>query len=424
MSNSIKDKELRSRLHDALDTVRPAAGVEQRVMERVRPQLDRAMRGTRWQPLRTTLGGALAALAVVVLIGGSFGIGLALRSHIAAPAAPGKHTPQISPPTSPTKPPATQLNPPPAAEVSSTITAPAPLLVTWDPTSEMGSAPSRYIARDYQGHTVGTLTLDQTSQAWGVSIAPDGSKLLIAGRLIYDIYGHRLADIYSAGLTNPIWADDSNHLCGVSGGTGASGTGAVLEVSAGGVVHEVAHLGPGAWFVLACSPGADRAVVSNSTGPITEMTQVVVLRLSTGQVLASYPGWSGSVAVATHDGRLVAVDDANGISIRDLATGRQLAWIVRWGSQAGFPVIGVAVDFSWDGTRLLVDAGGAGGATHPRYIVAWATNTNVVTNATAGSTQLEVVVPLTRGSTFLVEEPVSPYRAYFLESDGILHRLP
>jgi len=33
----------------------------------------------------------------------------------------------------------------------------------------------------------------------------------------------------------------------------------------------------------------------------------------------------------------------------------------------------------------------------------------VKTNVTAGTTELELVVPLTSGPTFLVEEPQSPY---------------
>jgi hypothetical protein len=150
----------------------------------------------------------------------------------------------------------------------------------------------------------------------------------------------------------------------------------------------------------------------------------VVLSLSTGDAIATYPGWSAIGAVATHDGGLLAVDEASGISIRDMATGRQIAWIVRWGSQAGYPLIGAAVVFSWDGTRLLIDGGGAGGATHPRWVVAWAKNTNVMTNATAETTELELVVPLTSGPTFLVEEPQSPYLVYLLEGDGVLHLLP
>ena len=179
--------------------------------------------------------GILATLAILGLAG--------CASGTAHPTVTAATLPLQSAPPTLVTPPGTQSSswtPPATAQVSSTITAPAPLVVTWDPSSEIGSAPSRYIARDYRGgvvgtltlDVVGTLTLDQYSQAAGVSIAPDGSKLLIGGRLLYDVYGHQLADIYSDDLPQPIWSDNSSHLCGFTRtANNASSTGVLVEVS-------------------------------------------------------------------------------------------------------------------------------------------------------------------------------------------------
>ncbi len=370
--------------------------------------------------------GIVATLAILSLAGCDLG-----NAHpsVTAGTLPSQST-QPTLITPPVKPSSSWTPSPATAQVSSTITAPAPLVLTWDPTSEVGSAPSRYIARDYRGRVVGTLTIDQYSQAAGVSIAPDGSRLLIGGRLLYDVYGHRLADIYADDLPQPIWADDSSHLCGFPGtANNASSTGVLVEVSAVGQVRTVASLGQGGWGVIACSPDADRVVVSDSTGGSTvRALKWVVLRLSTGGPIATYPGWSAIGAVATHDGRLLAVDEASGISIRDMATGQELARIVRWGSQAGYPLIGAAVVFSWDGTRLLIDGGGAGGGFHPEWMVHWATNRNVTTNTGTNPALRGMgdAVPMIPGSAFFLppgDVTADAAAAHLLTASGSLQRL-
>jgi hypothetical protein len=364
---------------------------------------------------------ALASpLGLVIWLGHDKG---APSRHPAAPvsAAPSA-TPSSGQPSSPSP------TPPPTPPVSSTITAPEPLIVTHDPSQQLtASSPMRYIARNYQGHVVGTLTIDQAAaEADGVLFSPDGSKFLIGGGIVFDVFGHQLADLYSASdasaLGQPMWGDDSEHICGIA--SDGTGTGSLLEFSLSGTARTVAELGPltgsqAGWSVLACSPDADRAIVSQSGS----QAEFLMIRLSSGQVVATYPGpASGNGAgAASHDGSLVAIDGPSSVTILDTVTGKQLASVVRWGDVGINPFIGSALAFSWDGTRLLVQSDIAQGG--PRWIVAWATNTDLVTSQTPG-VDLVDVIPLTSGATMFIQNPVSPYDAYFLGNDGSLQALP
>ncbi|HXZ98912.1 MAG TPA: hypothetical protein VEK76_01050 [Candidatus Binatia bacterium] len=327
----------------------------------------------------------------------------------------------------PGKPPAPPWTPPATAQVVSTITASPPLIVSYDYTQAMTAAsPVRYIARNYQGQVVGTISIDQSAQAAGVLVSPDGSKLLI-GDLAYDIHGHQLANLYSAtyadALAQPIWADDSDHVCGIASGNSTGAVeGALLEFAASGGIRTVAQLGPlnGAgtgWSVLACSPTSDRAVVWQNDGSQSEM---LVMRLSTGQLLASYAGAAPDLGsgAASHDGTLVAINGAQGITILDTVTGRQVATVTRWGETMGYPFIANALGFSWDGSRLLLESDIAKGG--PRWIVAWSTNMDLVTSQ---GMSLADVVPLTNGATMYIQDPVPSFTAYLLQNNGAIHAI-
>jgi hypothetical protein len=398
-----------------------------------RPEEDAGRHARRW-------ASALAGAVVFAVITASFGLVVGLGRREAAPsrhptahvnAQPGQTasaTPTASP--YPGKPIAPPYTPPPTAQVTSTVTAPAPLIITSDPSQQMTlTSPVRFLARDYQGQLVGTITVDQAAEANGVLASPDGSKLLVGSRLVFDVYGHQLSDLYTAAdasaLVQPIWADDSEHLCGITYDSDAEvATGALLEFSASGGYRTVADLGPLAgsengWLVLACSPSSDRAIVWQSEGSETEY---LVIRLSTGQVVATYPGSTSDQGpgAASHDGSLLAIDGADGISILDTATGQDLATVVRWGESEGYQLIGDALAFSWDGSRLLVQSDIAQGG--PRWIVDWADGRDLVTTQTVMS--LGDVIPLTSGATIFIQETGSPYGAFFLANDGTLQTLP
>jgi hypothetical protein len=314
--------------------------------------------------------------------------------------------------------------------VISTITAPAPLIVVQDPSQQpTGSSPVRYVARNYQGQVVGTLTIAPELQAEGVMVSPDGSKLLI-GTLVFDVYGHQLADLYSAAdasaLTQPMWGDDSEHICGISWSNNAGVvTGTLLEFSISGGAQTVAELGPltgsqSGWSVLACSPTADRVVVWQNNGSQAEL---LVIQLSSGQVVATYPGSASEYGsgAASHDGSLVAIDGSSGITILNTVTGEQVGTVVQLGNVGVSPFIGDALAFSWDGTRVLVQSAIAQGG--PRWIVAWATNTDLVNSQTSG-VGLTDVTPLTSGATMFIQDTGSPYTSYLLEDNGTLQALP
>ncbi|MHB1940716.1 MAG: WD40 repeat domain-containing protein [Candidatus Dormibacteria bacterium] len=328
----------------------------------------------------------------------------------------------------PGKPSASPYVPPATAQVESTVKAPPPLIVTYDMSEKItATSPARYIARNYQGQVVGSITIDQAAQAAGVLVSPDGSKLLI-GDLVFSIYGHELADLYSAtypnALVQPIWADDSNHLCGIASGNSTGQVrGALLEFSAAGGMRIIAQLGPlsgtgGGWSVLACSPTADRAVVWQQQGSHSE---ILVMRLSTGQLLATYDGGASGdgPGAASHNGSFVAINGSDGVTILNTVTGRQVATVSRWGNTMGYPAIGQALAFSWDGSRLLLQSDIAQGG--PYWIVAWSTNTNLVTSQ---SMSLANVMPLIRGATMFIQDPTSPYTAYLLENNGGVSQVP
>jgi hypothetical protein len=361
--------------------------------------------------LISVLAGAVVFVAIAAPLGLVIGLGHHEGGPSRHPAAQVSAAPSATPsPVKPSSPPST---PPPTTPVSSTITAPAPLIVARDPSQQLtASSPMRYIARNYQGQVVGTLTIDQAAAAEdGVLFSPDG---------------HQLADLYSAAdasaLGQPMWGDDSEHICGIA--SDGTGTGSLLEFSLSGAARTVAQLGPltgsqSGWSVLACSPNADRAVVSQSGS----QPEFLVIRLSSDQVVATYlgPASENGAGAASHDGSLVAIDGLSGITILDTVTGKQVVTIVRWGNQVDGPIVGWAIAFSWDGSRLLVQSDIAQGG--PRWIVAWATNTDLVTSQTPGVALVDVS-PLATGATMFIQNPVSPYDAYFLENDGTLQALP
>jgi hypothetical protein len=203
-----------------------------------------------------------------------------------------------------------------------------------------------------------------------------------------------------------------------------AGTGSLLEFSLSGTARTVAELGPltgsqAGWSVLACSPDTDRAIVSQSGS----QSEFLVIRLSSGQVVATYPGPASEngAGAASYDGSLVAIDGPSGITILNTVTGEQVANVVRRGNQVDGPVIASALAFSWDGTRLLVQSDIAQGG--PSWIVEWATNTDLVNDQTS-SVGLGEVAPLTSGATMFIQATYSPYGAYLLETNGTLQALP
>jgi hypothetical protein len=219
--------------------------------------------------------------------------------------------------------------------------------------------------------------------------------------------------------TLPTWADDSQHLCGVTYDPSSGGHATLVEFDMSGTSRTVATLGPSgpyiSWAVVACSPAADRALVEGGPGP---GAVIDLVRLSTGTILASHVV-SDEIrpSVASHDGGIIAVNESSGIAVRDASTWALEARIVRWGAPEGYQLIGSAVTASWDGSRILVDAGGASGACHPQWLIDWARNRNILTSTSSlGPLGCSTVLPLTHGATFFVSNPVS--EALYLVADN------
>jgi hypothetical protein len=336
------------------------------------------------------VSGLLAAIVVVGII--------------ALPRQPN----QTSGPAGPTQAPAptgTVKPTPTAQDVHSTITTPPPLALFM-----AASAPSGSIvlsASTYAGQVAGTLVVPVSDN--GYDTAPDGSKVL-DGTQIIDDRGQVLATISGNFPQLPIWADDSAHVCGAeySRPSSTQATARITEFDMSGRARTVAILGPiaaggSAWQVLACSPSADRVVVAQESGTATS---VLTIQLSSGHVIVQHsisdPSWG--LPVASHDGRLVAVNEASGVSLRNATTWQRLAQVVRWGSQGGSPLIGAALTFSWDGSRIIIDGGGASGGFHDEWMVDWATNRDVVTNSgpNASVTGIADAVPLMFGAAFFL----------------------
>lgn len=313
---------------------------------------------------------------------------------------------------------------PMAPMASSTVVAPPPL-VFYD-SLEGSKGTVQLLARTYAGQPVGSLTLPYTDL--GYEIAPDGSKVL-DGEQIVRADGSMAGSISWTFPTPPTWADDSVHLCGTTYKPSSGGLSTLVELDQSGTSRNVTTLGRSAsnssWRVIACSPSADRALVVDQGEPVETIT---VIRLSTGVHLAEHvvndPSWGAPVA--SHDGATIAVNESSGIAVRDVSTWALKARIVRWGWQAGGPLIGTTVTMSWDGSRIYVDGGGASGGQHPVWFVDWSHDRDVLTSASAPAIFIGgggAIIPLTKGSSFFIVELSGGGEIYILHDNGTLQHV-
>jgi hypothetical protein len=312
----------------------------------------------------------------------------------------------------------TTMAPSPSPTATSTVVAHPPLGILFTATSDDSY---QLEARTYSGALAGSLTIPYSDS--GFEIAPDGSKVLDGSEII-GVDGRTLGRIAWTFATLPTWADDSQHLCGVTYDQSSGGRATLVELDVSGTSRTIATLGPSAshasWGVLACSPAADRALVEGGPGP---GSVIDLVRLSTGTILASHAVRDEiTAAVASHDGRIIAVNETSGIAVRDASTWTLESRIVRWGAPEGYPLIGSAVMASWDGSRLLVDAGGASGACHPQWLVDWARNRNILTSTSLPPLGCSAVLPLTYGASFFVSTDVSG-ALYLVQDNGTVRKV-
>jgi photosystem II stability/assembly factor-like uncharacterized protein len=139
-------------VHQALDGVRPRAGVEDRVLESARLHIAGETSTPR---VRGWLGGALVALAVVAVLGGALGITLAQRKHVTPATTP---PPAVTPlPRHPPTPPIVAPSPTPAAPLD------------FGSTSYGFSSPS-------DGWTLGSACDVQNTCTFGIYRTTDGGQ--------------------------------------------------------------------------------------------------------------------------------------------------------------------------------------------------------------------------------------------------------
>jgi len=304
----------------------------------------------------------------------------------------------------------------PLPDISSTITATAPLAVypSW-------TTPGQLIARNYQGTVVGTFSMNPDFMGYyGYLVSPDGSKVLLGNGMLMGIDGFQLGDIPTAEIPSPVWGDDSNLLCGIDG------SGDLLEVTKAGAVVSSTPLGTSNAVVAGCSPDADRAVVLTAGPGGGPLISALVIQLSTGTVLAAHA--TTNAGVASHDCQLFASDGAKGVTIRNVATWAVVGQVDRTAEGMGGTATAAAYAFSWDENLLVLQAGGA---TPPftAFVVSLANGATLFQSGAVGDlgeiNQLGSsearVIPLLGTSEFLLSEHTG---AYLLGSDGQISALP
>ena len=216
---------------------------------------------------------------------------------------------------------------------------------TWDGAAQ-GTLP---MLHDYHGANPSSSMFGNASEIWdrqGKTVATGsfGSKSFIG-----------------------TWSDDDVHFCQMLpyDYLGADGVAATLQVSTpGGTPRNVTQVGriyeQVSTRVAACSTLGGRAVVVQSGGQGVGTAAYWVVDLAGGRVL-----WTHSFnldalpvqVVSSRDGRYIAESQAS-------AAGAQTGWTTTiYGPDGSFlnTVPGAAVAFSWDGSLVVLDAGGASG---------------------------------------------------------------
>lgn len=154
------------------------------------------------------------------------------------------------------------------------------------------------------------------------------------------------------------WADDGRSYCSLArtGSRDVASPAELQVVLPGHAPMDVARVGTfspaglnaGGPYLVACSPGSDRAVVVQSGGQGLGTAEYWVVQLSTGNVLWRRAPENGVQLAASHDGRLVAEDFGGG------------GGSVVYGSDGSVTArLDTSISaFSWDGTLAVTSRTG------------------------------------------------------------------
>jgi hypothetical protein len=194
-----------------------------------------------------------------------------------------------------------------------------PLLYVKDPTH-----PTWLIGFDWSGQPRGTLKLDPAIGS--VGMAPDGQAFAVGfgskggtGEIL-DRLGQPVPGVGGAipGSALPIWADDSQHTCGIAFDQQTLGS-TLVTLAPGQAVKAVAVLGydqqlPSSFRIASCSFQNDEALVVRNVNPWP--AELLAVKLSNGKVTsrATYatPGLLADV-VASKDSTLIAENSSQSV---------------------------------------------------------------------------------------------------------------
>jgi len=298
--------DLRTALQSQQSSLGDVADARQRLMHGAMLNRDQpANRSWQW-------AAAVAAVLIAAIVITTFALVKAGGHTTPVPAATPSPHPQVSP-----TPLSSQLVVPPGT----------PVILYHDPANF-----DQVDGVTWDGRTSGRVGVGATS---GGNAAPDGSHYQTLDKA----------------AVSPFWADDSTHYCAVvrTKSRDVTGPGMLQIGSSGQQPRNVAKVGTfgaaglnaGGPTVVACSPGADRAVVYQSGGQGIGVAEFWVIQLSNGRVL--WHAGRGTWIAASHDGRYVALADD---SFKSTVYGPN-------GQVAG-RIDGTVFTFSWDASVAVV----------------------------------------------------------------------
>ena len=237
-------RDLARRVRDGLDPLLPASGVEQRLMSAVRERIDTINRPRpAWlRPFQTTLGGALVAVSVVVLVGGALGLTLALR---------GKPVPRV-PAVTPVVPvvPPIAPSPTPPATPSPTSSTPGTIAYVQPGSVSFASATNGWVA--------GSACDAQNRCETGIARTTDGGVRWSLVSTPVDANGLSLSITAASSEDAWIWGIDGNEtgIPPILAATHDAGRTWQQFNLAGATVVDVQAADGTAWAQTGCASGA------------------------------------------------------------------------------------------------------------------------------------------------------------------------
>jgi hypothetical protein len=288
---------------------------------------------------------AVAAVLGLLIVAGLMSTRLGPRANV--PGNPKASSVRLSSPT-----PGVDYGTPPSG---------VPLLYLHDPSNT-----SWLIGYDWSGKPRGTVKLpaDLGQDPSAVKMKPDGSGFEVGGTykggtgVFLDALGQPIiSEIGTPDRVGAMWADDMMHQCVLTFSStyvwrlGTQLPGHTLSPVA--VIARDKDVGQSGISLAACSFQSDRAILMRTV--ISSMSEVWVLRLSDGKVLAHHAfGIGGANIVASSDAAYVSVMPGTGADVAPGAVGASIMRVSDW-TVVGTVRVANVWGFSGDDSLLLAD---------------------------------------------------------------------